>query len=63
MTTISDILYENGNYWVRMHEKGWYEVYRVGITHSVRCATIGYKGNEGLTRAITECNKRAASKL
>lgn len=59
MLTESDILYENGNYWVCASAKGGYEVYRNGITHSTRCAIIGYKENEGLERAKAECNKRA----
>jgi hypothetical protein len=55
----SDILYENKNYWVYGTKKGTYEVYKVGITHSTRCAIIGYKGNEGLEMAKAECDKRA----
>lgn len=53
-----DILYENSNYWVCASKNG-YEVYQTGITHSTRCAIIGYKGEKGLQIAIQECNKRA----
>lgn len=54
----SDIMYENGDYWVLKVEKG-YEVYKIGVTCSTRCAIIGYKDDKGLERAIAECNKRA----
>lgn len=54
----SDILYEKGNYWVCASNKGGYEVYRIGITHSTRCAIIGYKGAEGLLLAKMECDRR-----
>jgi hypothetical protein len=54
-----DILYEIGGYWVCMNEKGWFEVYHNTITHSERCATIGYKGEIGFERAKMECDKRA----
>lgn len=59
----SDILYENGDYWVcKSFAKKGYEVYRIGITNSTRCAIIGFEGEEGLKRAKAECDKRAASK-
>jgi hypothetical protein len=52
------ILYANGRYTVRKAAKG-YEVYRDDVTAAVRCAIIGYEGNEGLARAIAEADKRA----
>ncbi len=54
-----DILHEDGPYWVRAAAKG-YEVYKTGITHSTRCATIGFTGAKGLRRAIDECSRRRA---
>lgn len=60
-----DILYENGDYWVcavttpEGKDKG-FEVYRNCITHSTRCAIIGYKGNDGIKRAIEICDKLAS---
>lgn len=57
--SMTAILYEKGDYWVCASEKGGYEVYYNTITHSIRCAIIGYKGNEGLERAKVECDKRA----
>lgn len=56
-----DIVYERGDYWVLMvPSKKHFEVYKTGITHSTRCAVIGYHGPKGLALAIKECNKRAA---
>ena len=54
----ADILHENGPFWVCRTDKG-FEVYRAGITHSTRVATIGYKGQPGLDRAKQEADKRA----
>ena len=57
----SDIVHENGVYWVcREKFKGRtiYRVYQNIGTHSVRCATIDLQEN-GLQRAIDECNKKA----
>lgn len=59
MSKLPGIMYENGNFWVRRNEHETFEVYKVIGTHSVRCAQIGYKGAEGLQRAMAECNKRA----
>jgi hypothetical protein len=55
----SDILHESGAYWVT-HAKHGYEVFKTGVTHSTRCAIIGYEGKNGLERAIDECKRRAA---
>ena len=56
----SDIMHETKNYWVLRLQKG-FEVYKKGITHSTRCAQIGFSGEKGLNRAIFECNKRELS--
>lgn len=65
----SDILHQNGNFWVCREEFGsgifrpksiGYAVYEDGITHSKRVAQIGWEGNKGFHRAIAECDKRAA---
>ena len=54
----SDILYENQSHWVMSVPTG-YEVYRIGCTHSVRCAQIGWPNSDkGLSRAIFEADKR-----
>jgi hypothetical protein len=53
----SDIAYERGEYWVLRTSKG-FEVYKNGITHSVRCAIIGFRGDGGLARAVAEIDRR-----
>lgn len=57
--SLKDVIYEAGDYWV-LRVKNGYEVYRNGITHSVRCAQIGWKGDEGIKRAIAEADRRQA---
>ena len=57
---MTKILYENGAYWVAKAPIG-YEVYETKLTHSVRCASIGWDGDKGLQRAIAEADRRAYS--
>lgn len=58
----SDILYENGNFWVTKAKTGkGFEVYQTGIFLSFRVARIGFEGSEGLERAKQEADKRARS--
>ena len=53
-----DIRYETKDFWVLdVGEKG-FEVYRTGITHSHRVASIGHGPRLGLTRAIEEADRR-----
>jgi len=55
----SDILFEIGDYWIAKARKGdGYEVWRNGVTHSTRCAVIGWNGEKGLERAKEEAIKR-----
>jgi len=54
----SDIAYEKGPYWVLNVGPKGFEVYKIGITHSTRCASIGYEGEKGLDRAILEIERR-----
>lgn len=65
--TEADIAHENGDHWVLRvrsgRAAGTFEVYRAGATHSTRCAIIGYRGDEGLRRAIAECDRRAGGVL
>jgi hypothetical protein len=56
----SDIAYEKGPFWVLNLKVKGFEVYRTGITHSTRCAQIGFTGDEGLKRAIAEIDRRMA---
>jgi hypothetical protein len=68
MKEVDRIVYEKGDYWVRLNEKKMYDVYLNVGTHSVRRAIIGFKGDEGLQRAIDniefriEMDKRKAVK-
>jgi hypothetical protein len=63
MIKLSEIVYESdcGKYWVKAADFG-FEVYITGITHSTRCAIIGYKGALGLERAKAEIDRRLARK-
>ena len=63
MTSLAQIKYENGPFWVCTHKDGHFEVYKSDVTHSVRVAVIGWKGESGLKRAIAECDKRAGTLL
>lgn len=54
----ADILYENGPFWVCRKGKG-FEVYRAGVTHSTRVASVGFEGQKGLDRAKAEADRRA----
>lgn len=56
--TEAQIAYEKGEYWVLNLGKKGFEVYRNGITHSTRCAVIGFQGGTGLSRAIAEIDRR-----
>lgn len=60
MLKLSDIAFEKGDYWVLKLPKGTFEVYKVGITHSTRCAQIGYPGEVGLQKAKAEIDRRIA---
>ena len=55
--TEKDILCEKGDYWAIKVNYG-YDVYKNGITHSTRCARIGYKGKDGLDRVKKEIDRR-----
>ena len=60
MTKEKDLKYIGPNYWV-LQVKNGFEVYKTGITHSTRCAQIGYQGCKGLNKAINECIRRERS--
>ena len=55
-----DIVFSTARHWVLRVSTG-FEVYRNTTTHSVRCARIGFKGDEGLTRAKAEIERREAA--
>ena len=50
---------ESGDYWALRVAKG-FEIYRIGITHSTRCAQIGFQGEDGLRRVRDEIGRRLA---
>jgi hypothetical protein len=54
------IVFETDRHWVKRVPKG-FEVYKTGLTHSTRVASIGYKGNKGLQRAKREIARREAA--
>lgn len=54
-----DIVFEQGGYWVLRVDYG-FDVYRTGLTHSTRCARIGFKGETGVCRAQAEIARRLA---
>lgn len=58
----SDIAYENATHWVLDKGKGWFEVYRKTVTHSVRCATFHFSNDASyaLIRAISDADRRDA---
>jgi hypothetical protein len=58
---LKDIVHERGAHWVLRLPNGHYEVYKTGITHSTRCAYIGWEGDKGLQRAIAEVERREAT--
>lgn len=55
---LSDVVFESGKYWILDCAQRGYEVYRVDLTHSTRCARIGWCGQDGLTRAKQEIERR-----
>jgi len=57
---VKNIVYDGKTYWV-LKVKDGFEVYRKGVTHSTRCSQIGFTGDEGLQRAIIDCNNRENS--
>lgn len=56
MYTEDQIAYENATHWVLDDGVNDYKVFRNGITHSTKCATIGR--SLGIERAILEAVRR-----
>jgi hypothetical protein len=54
----SQIVYETPKHWVFDNGSKGFEVYRKTITHSERCARIGFTGTNGLDRAKAEIERR-----
>ena len=57
----SQIVYETNKHWVLECGSKGFEVYRKTITHSERCARIGFTGTNGLERAKAEIERREAA--
>lgn len=53
-----NIVHEGARHWVHKTPKGTFEVYRIGVTASTRCAIIGFTGADGMRRAIAEVERR-----
>lgn len=53
-----EVIHENGRYFVIKARVGW-EVYRNGITHAERMATMGSDGDMWKARAISQCDRMA----
>jgi hypothetical protein len=55
-----DIVHENGGYWVLRKGVGHFEVYRIGVCASTKCATIHFRDRPDYARdrAIAECDRR-----
>ena len=61
----SDIVHENGDFWVLQRKPGWYEVLKTGATHSTVVGTFDFKSDPArhgyaLRRAVDDCDRRAA---
>lgn len=58
---INNIVYESksGKYYIVENKTG-FEIYKNGVTHSTRCAIIGFTGSNGLNKAIKEIERREA---
>ena len=59
-TKLATIAHETEQHWIERQDTG-YAVYRIGSTHSTRCAWIGFTGDPGLKRAIAEVERREST--
>lgn len=57
MTKLSNIVYESGNYWVTKSKTG-FVIYKIGVTHSTKVATIGFSGELGEEKFKDEILRR-----
>ena len=63
-----DIVFESGSYFVLRAKFGrkktpGFAVYKSGLTHAERVASIGYSGEIGLQRARLEIERRQAKEM
>lgn len=57
MAKLSDIVYESGAYWVVKSKTG-FVLYKIGITHFTKVATIGFTGDLGEEKFKNEIYRR-----
>ena len=55
-----DIVFEAGKFWVRRVKSGHYEIYKTGVTASVRYGTVQFSDDDSRARAlaIQQCTAR-----
>ena len=60
MATLAQIVYENGQHWVKKLSTGRYEIYRNDLTRAVRRGWVSYPNDDAkaLQRAIADCDRR-----
>jgi hypothetical protein len=58
MTIEKDIIFETNDHWIFDAKDKGFEVYKKTITHSIRVAVIGYKGQLGIDKAKQEITRR-----
>jgi hypothetical protein len=58
----NDIVYENGIFWVHRVKPGKYQILQTGPTYSTIVGWVTYTDDDvkAITKAIAECDKRAA---
>ena len=54
----TNIVHEEGDFYVTKNAKGHFEVFRNAGVAAQRCAYIGYVGGIGLRRAMQEITRR-----
>ncbi len=57
MTKLFNIVYESGNYWVTKSKTG-FVIYKIGVTHSTKVATIGFSDKLGEEKFKNEILRR-----
>lgn len=55
-----DIVFEAGKFWVRRVKNGHYEIYKTGVTASVRVGSVQFFDDDSWARAIAiqQCTER-----
>lgn len=55
-----DIVFEVGKFWVRRVKSGQYEIYKAGVTGSVRVGSVQFSDDDAKARtlAVQQCTAR-----